>query len=369
MHNVGIITFHCADDYGAMLQAYGLKEFLRKKGVEADIVRYEPPFMTGRYWWIPYIPIGGLKETICYGYKRWKGNLRIKEDFFRRRRKMKRFREEYLFDGKKGKQYFKIQMVGLRYRYYIVGSDQIWNPEITYKLREVYFGDFRSRGVKKVVAYAASLGGAELAAKYDVRFSALLQHVDAVSVREESAVSYVKQFYKGDVVSVLDPAFLLQDRDWKKIERIPKEEEYIFVYMTEQNQRLIDYVKKLAEKKKKLIIRVRGGRELCGENVVTNRVADPADFLGYIHKADYVVTNSFHATAFSIIYRKRFMVFGHSSTGERISNILLLCGLENRILCENENTDIDDNIDWKIVRKHLEENVKLSENFLLKHIV
>lgn len=61
---VGILTFHCSDNYGAMLQAYGLKQYLCSHDIKTDIVPYEPPYMTGRHWWIPYIPIGKVLSLI-----------------------------------------------------------------------------------------------------------------------------------------------------------------------------------------------------------------------------------------------------------------------------------------------------------------
>lgn len=72
MNDVGILTFHCSDNYGAMLQAYGLKEYLKQQNVKAEIVRYEPPYMTGRHWWIPYVPLGNVFSTLWYGWHKWK---------------------------------------------------------------------------------------------------------------------------------------------------------------------------------------------------------------------------------------------------------------------------------------------------------
>ena len=78
------LTFHCSDNYGAMLQAYGLKEGLRKKGIKAEIIRYEPPFMTGRHWWIPYIPSGGISGMLIQGGYRWRANLRLGKAFLKK---------------------------------------------------------------------------------------------------------------------------------------------------------------------------------------------------------------------------------------------------------------------------------------------
>ena len=82
MCNIGILTFHCADNFGAMLQAYGLKQYLVSKKMDVEIVRYEPPFMTGRHWWIPYIPEGGLFGIIRHGWHGWRRNLKLGKTFF-----------------------------------------------------------------------------------------------------------------------------------------------------------------------------------------------------------------------------------------------------------------------------------------------
>lgn len=367
MTEVGILTFHCADDYGAMLQAYGLKEYLRKRGIRAEIVRYEPPFMTGRYWWLPYIPRKNFRDALNDEWYFWIRNLKMKHYFFERKIRMNEFRKEYLLRKGQSKLFFRSQLKKLPYQYYIVGSDQIWNPDITFGLRGVYFGVFKNRNKKKVISYAASLGGSSLASEYDHEFSLLVNCVDVVSVREAAAIPYIKRFYKKDVSAVLDPVFLLKKEMWVSIEKLPDKVGYIFVYITENNDELIRYVKKLAKEKDLLIIKM-GGADINGENVFADYVAGPAEFLGYIHKADYVVTNSFHGIAFSILYQKQFVAFQHSSVGERIRNILVLHELENRIYQAEETIDIDGRIRWDRVRRCTEKNVKLAEIFLEKQL-
>lgn len=369
--STGILTFHCADNYGAMLQAYGLKEYLNKKGIDAVLVRYEPPFMTGRHWWVPYIPKGDPIGIIRRGWNGWRRNLGLGGLFFERRRNMRQFRRKYLIRKGQKKIFFASQFKNLPYQYYIVGSDQIWNPEITLGLRKVYFGNFVSKSERKVIAYAASLGGASLAAKYDEEFSELIKTVDHISVRESAAVPYIRQFYKKEIFTVPDPVFLLHKEEWQKIEKLPDKKRYIFVYMTENNDVLLEYVKKLAEREKLMILKMKGGQNLSGENVVTDYIAGPAEFLGYIHRADYVVTNSFHGVAFSIIFQKAFTVFPHSSVGTRISNILMICGLENRLYsADGEPNSVcllqNQAVDWKSVERRIEKKVELAERYLLE---
>lgn len=367
---VGILTFHCADNYGAMLQAYGLKRYLCGKGIQADIVRYEPPFMTGRHWWIPYIPIGKVSKWIRFARSGWASHRRMGEDFFRLRDHMRSFRRNYLLRRGQRKIFFQGQLKSLPYRYYIVGSDQIWNPDITCGLRNVYFGAFESNRKERVIAYAASLGGSALNEQYSQEFSELLKNIDAVSVREEAAVPYVKQYYKGDVTAVLDPVFFLGKEEWEAVERLPDKEGYILVHMTEREQKIIDYVKALSKEKGLPVIELRtntGGA--AEEEFQVDYTAGPSEFLGYIHKADYVVTNSFHMTAFSIIFEKRFQIFLHSSLGARIRNILKIHNLEDRLYQEGIQTDIEAPIDWNKVKKRTEENIKLSEAFLMENLL
>lgn len=281
---------------------------------------------------------------------------------------MKRFREEYLTQKSQRKIFFSKQFKSLLYQSYIVGSDQIWNPDITCGLRKIYFGVFPNQNKKKVIAYAASLGGAFLSEEYDKQFSELISFLDAVSVREKAAISYIERFYDGKVQAVLDPVFLLNRRKWKSIEKVPDLIRYIFVYMTEKNDDLIRYVRELSMKKKMLIVTLKNEEDIVGENIYIDDAAGPAEFLGYIHKADYVVTNSFHGTAFSIIYQKRFMVFQHSSVGERISNILKIHELENRIYQKNIDTEIDRAIEWDRVEQRTETNMEISRRFLMEQL-
>lgn len=371
--DIGIITFHCSNNFGAMLQAYGLKTFLRKNGKKAEIVRYEPVFMTGRHWWIPYSPIRGLKGRLWGIFNMWDGlasHLWNREEFSRKLKNMNYFRFKYLVDKKQRKLYSCGGLKGLKYRCYVVGSDQIWNPDITCGLRRAYFGAFSNPRKKKVISYAASFGSSGLSGRDDGKFAKLIRHVDAVSVREESAIPYVTRICGREVTAVLDPVFFLKKESWQRIERIPKyaeKERYILVYVTEPNRTMSEYAKKLSAETGLSVIEVHAQRPGIDMGFEVDRTAGPSEFLGYIHKAEYVVSNSFHAAAFSIIYEKQFLAFVHSNLGARIRNILQIHGLEDR-LCVEEAGDIYARIDWESVRQKTKENIRASGGFLLKNL-
>lgn len=365
---VGILTFHRSDNFGVILQAYGLKHFLRERGVRAEIVRYAPFFMTGRHRWVPYRPAAGLGELVrsaAGALAQFFRRLLHWREFAARRSSMDRFRREYLIDVRQPKIRFSPGLRRLPYRTYLVGSEQIWNPDITCGLRRVYFGDFQSKRKKRVIAYAASLGGASLRPQYDRKFARLLRNVDTVSLSEADAVPYVKRLYRGEVAVVSAPVFLLDKTAWQEVERLPPRLGYILVYATESNPDMAAYIHELSLNTGLRVVEL--GEERSGVHGAVDACAGPAEFLGYIHGATYVVTNSLHGTAFSIIYQKRFLTFAHSRVNDRIVNVLRLHGLEDRLY--RTGGDIDAPVDWDAVRQRTALEVRKSEAFLLESIL
>ena len=368
---IGILTFHCSDNFGAMLQAYALKTYLCSVGMPADVIRYDPPYMTRRHWFIPYM-VGIWKKGIMLGMGMTLGGLRahLKSGklFLKKRANMRCFRERYLIDKNHPRLLYDRGLKKLPYQYYVVGSDQIWNPEITFGLREAYFGAFENRNKKRVVSYAASFGGAALAEEYDKEFSRLIRYVDAVSVREEEAIPYVRKFCEGDITAVLDPVFFLEKKLWQKLEKLPEEKGYIFVYLTERNEGLVDYVKKLSRERNLSVIEVGVGSFTSEAGFMVDHTAGPSEFLGYIHRADYVVSNSFHAIALSIIFHKKFLAFSHSNRGARLRNILQIHGLEDRLCQTGQEAEIDAFVDWDEVKRRTEEKTRVAGDFLKNSI-
>ena len=365
---IGILTFYCSNNYGAMLQAYGLKNFVKKINPDVKIVPYAPFYLVGRHWFIPYYPFKSKRKRIIWTFTEIKHNLQMKGDFIRQKNNMERFREQYLVEDRR--RIRSIKGLGtLDFDIYIIGSDQIWNPDITFGLRKAYFGAFSNSRKYKVISYAASLGGNKLTQKYDGEMRYLLRFIDAISIREESAVTYIKNLTEKDVLVAIDPVFLLSADKWESIEIKPKISHYILIYDTERNKELNKFVKNLSKEKKLKVVEVKLRKSHDDPDFFIDAVAGPAEFLGYIHYAQYVVTNSFHATAFSIIFHKPFLVFGHSNYNARLENVLAQCGLDKRIISDNWKNDIDEVIDWEMVDQKKEKMVQASKEFLRKNIL
>lgn len=365
--DVGILTFHCADNVGALLQAYGLKRYLRDQGAQAEIIPYEPPFLTGRLGPFPYVPPKMMLRNFWYVKKVLNG-LR---QFYARSvpegagKSMAQFQKEYLLEGNKKKIRSFWGLSRADCRVLLVGSDQIWNPEITYGLRRAYFGGFWNKRIQKTVAYAASMGREELPPKYEKRFARLLSHVDAVSLREAGALPYVRRQGR-EARAVLDPVFLPGAEVWETIEKRPKRQGFILVYQVQDHPKLREFAEELSREKGLPVVQLQayGNYENGFE---TDRTAGPSEFLGYLHQADYVVTNSFHGVAFSIIYEKRFAAFLHNQYGARIRNVLKTFGLEDRLF--QEGMDIDAPIPWDRAAADGRESIRASKAFLEREVL
>ena len=362
----GILTFHCADNYGAMLQAYGLKKALQDRGIPVDIIAYQPPYMTGRHWLIPYLPNESIKRMLSAAYRGLRRNGKYWRQFHERRRNMKRFRREYLKPQGLPK-LFAWQLKYARYSTYVLGSDQIWNPDLTFRLRKPYFGNIHKHG-DYAIAYAASFGMERLKPEYDAEFTELLRGLQAVSMREKSAIPYVQEHFDKEVLSVCDPVFLPDRESWKEIMVVPEKTGYVLIYATENITALYSYAKKLAQDKGLELVELT--TEVRKEGVHCVTTAGPGEFLGYIYHADYVVSNSFHGLAFCTIFHKRFVAYLHSSRGARIVDMLKALGLENRINSDDASFafPIDSEIDWRDCDRQQENLASVGKAFLGKYV-
>lgn len=366
---IGILTFSHSDNYGAMLQAYGLKSYICSLNNQTFIIPYAPSYLVGRHWLIPYIPQADKWKQVKSAYKSTIYNLSTIIDFHRQRKRMKAFRNKYLTNNAKSIKRAKT-LNHLKIDYLIVGSDQIWNPDITLGLRKEFFGVFSPKISCKVIAYAASIGNDVLPESYREEIKKLLENVDIISIRERSSIPYISSLTSKQITDVMDPIFLLSVDQWKLIESIPCQYPYILVYVTESNQELNNFIQELSKEKNLPIIQIKRNKAVSlSPSFKWNACTGPSDFLGYIHYAQYVVTNSFHATAFSILFHKQFLIFNHSSSNARLKDLLFNCNLENRIFDKSlATTQIDNPIDWNQTEQKKEKAIRYSKEFLQRSL-
>lgn len=366
---IGLLTFYWADDCGAMLQALALKYVLEKSGGQTEVIPYAPLRLVGRYWWCPLLaaarPEGGLRYR--FNWPAWRRNVKLGWKFWARRYAMHAFRRRYLSAEKPVRTVKKLCASGCDR--IVVGSDQVWNPAITVGLDDAYIGNFERKKECRLIAYAASMGSSALPEADRAAFArSVSRNFFAISTREPSAVPFLERLLHREVTDLADPVLLLRREDWKRLARLPREEDYILLHWTEYNQDMARYAAALARQLRKKLVQtsfpvwrgMEGTVRCCAGG-------GPAEFLGYIQKAACVVTNSFHATAFSVLFEKDFVVFGHSAYQARLAGLLDRTGLSGHMWNSewpSDPTGIWRAADWSAVREHLETERGRGEQFL-----
>lgn len=353
----GVLTFHKTTNYGAVLQVYALMRTIENlKDIDCEIIDYRCEAVEQRYKILrKYGTIkDAVKALMCAV-----PNSRLKRKFSTFLRKYCNLSapivpKELL---EKSNDYDAI----------IVGSDQIWNPKLTGN-DENYFLPFHTSCKK--IAYAASFGSFDDEKQIRYYFEKDISDFTAISLREMDVVKYLDHTEIYDIQQVLDPTFLMNRNEWKKIfikDRLVKEK-YILVYKMMDAEGLFDFARKLGKEKGLSIIYLTHSakRERGMKNIFT---ASPEEFLNYLYYAEVVVTSSFHGTALSINLNKEFYYAldrKNLTANRRIESLVTLLSLQNRnILCqENGKT----NINWIAINQKLDEQRGRSKEFLRKAI-
>ena len=360
---VGILTFHGANNYGAVLQAYALVERLKENGIDAQIVDYRSKvfdkyktFRTHLYKKAPYL----------LGVDLFKFPAKNK-----RNRHFDSFRKRFLPVSQEA--YFsESDLSGLtdQYDFFICGSDQIWNQELTKGSDPVYFLDFVTDPLKKI-AYAPSVALNRLTEFQIAKIACYLSGFSALSIREQEAIDILQPYCEKSIMKACDPVFLPDIRCYDRICSDKFEGgNYVFLYIVgnaARFQNVISYAAKTAKKEGlDLYYLIDGDKTFChikGKNVFG---CSPEDFLSLIKNAGFIISNSFHATAFSILFSKQFVTFLKQGTGSRMSDLLSEFHLQDRILGSDNRTDpFDTQIDYSQLQQTLRAFRKNSDDYLL----
>ncbi len=360
----GILTFHDADNYGAVLQAYALTEWLKLNGVDAEIVDYRSSvfdkykvFRTNKYRTAPYLL--GVDILKCVGKSK-------------RSRNFKAFRERFLpVSAEMYSTPRDFEGIINKYDYFICGSDQIWNPLITKSIDPVYFLYFIDDPQKKI-AYAPSVALDRLTEFQLETMAGYMSSFGALSMREQGSIDLLQPYCEKEIVRVCDPVFLPDRSCYNRIcSPQSGKENFIFLYVVGRAAKfnnVITYAEKKAKEKNLTLYYLIDGdksfRHIQGKNVFG---CEPGEFLSLVKNATYIVSNSFHATAFSIIFMKQFITFLKDSTGSRMVNLLRSFHLEDRIFHDSEKGDIlACEIDYRDMDDKLQSYRKGSADYLLR---
>lgn len=339
---IDIITFHFVSNCGGVLQCFATQKFLEKHGYEVSIIDYRPEYHVIRYkaFKNPFI-------YIKYYSKQFQGRSLPKKvllairafgrciylDLNASERNVTKLFEGFI---KKNfnltQKYVSIEQLKRNppvADVYITGSDQLWNPDLLNgDFDPAYFLKFGPMDIPRI-SYAVS-SGRELSTQEISKLKALSDALTAISMREYSA--QIAKVIERDIHVCIDPTLLLDAEDYYSIEsKITESEPYIFVYGFENTSGLHDALEIAKGKYQCHIINGSPHRIKLDDPVQKLRDYGPDRFLSLIKNAECVVTNSFHGTAFAIIYKKDFITISHSTRGGRMTNLLYNLGLSSRL--------------------------------------
>jgi len=360
MKNIGIITFHYANNYGAFLQAYSLERAIISFGEDNNvkIIDYKNKNISNEYKIISLNKIVYEKFRIKYILKR----LINIENIIVRNYKFYISRKKLDIDRKKKYENYDI---------IFAGSDQIWNPEILKGFDPYYFLDIQNYYGKKAT-YAASFGIDLLSEKQKVQVKELIEKINYISVREKDGIFTLQELTNKKLIECIDPVFLLSKEQWIDILRNnfkeQYENDYILVYYMGKNSNIMQDAYELSKKTNLKIVKIAYEKNIKREPQVSIKLTlNPFEFIKLFYNAKYVLTNSFHGTAFSIIFQKDFCSYKIDKKGNRIFDLLRNLNLKDRYVSK-ANGIFTDIINWKeteILQKAL---VKNSINYLVNVI-
>lgn len=374
---IGVLTQPLQDNYGGLLQAYALKETLKNLGHEVVIIDRRVP---KRNQW--RIIASDIKQII----KRTKLRSLSSAQVNIISKNTNAFREKYipetsgLITSNKGMK--TLNHSG--FDAFIVGSDQCWRPLYSPEITN-YFLDFakRNRNVKRI-SYAASFGTPnwEFSKQQTRSCKKLLKQFDTVSVREKSGVGLVKKHLgRNDAVHVLDPTMLLTANHYQEIaekEGFNNSIGSLKVYVLDKTEEKTEFINLLESRLKLRRFEIMPQKRLKDggvkkRNIEEYQFPNPAMWINGFDSAEFVITDSFHGTLFSILFNIPFITIGNNKRGmARFVSMLEMFGLSERLVIDVQKTDIDQiinaKIDWNPINKIIDAERVRSIDFLSKSL-
>lgn len=362
---VGVLTFHYAHNYGAMLQAYALVSKLNSLGFEAEVIDYRLPCIYENHEKLSF-------SRLFDKYKRNDSSLisllkAIKNYYRNRNRDVKWDRFEKFLNVflPKSRRVFKQDLSGLNYNAFICGSDQIWNPIFTDGVNPIYYLQNLSKSSIRI-AYAASNGQDKIEELNLERSINYINSLNAISVREKGLKDFLTSKINKPVEHVLDPIFLLEKEDWETVLELPNEKDYILVYSFHEDDLFYESLKLVEAQFKMPIIKLCYEKDKnISSHIKQIDNCGPREFLGYFRNASFVITNTFHGTAFSVLFEKQFRVVPPKRFRGRIDSVLSEIKLSGQVIEDISQANLEKTINYNEVLPLLGNWRALSIQFLL----
>lgn len=364
---IGIITLPLHTNYGGILQAYALQTVLERMGHNVCLIEERRRPLSLPLW----------KAPLSYGKRILKNILGHPCPIFYESKVNRETPVVRQNTDKFINRYIKRRIVDSfsdlnesDFDAIVAGSDQIWRPKYFPHIEHAFLDFAKDWNIRRI-AYAASLGTDEW--EYNFKQTSecgrLLRMFDAVSVREDSGVDLCKRYFGVNAQHVLDPTMLLAKEDYIKLfeaANTPKSNGNLLCYILDETEEKTSLIKSITAEKRLIPFNVKSISDDIN-SPLSDRIQPPLEqWLRGFYDAEFVITDSFHACVFSIIFNKPFIAIGNMNRGlSRFKSLLTMFGLETGII-----TSVTDNvssscIDWNRVNKILNDKILVSINFLI----
>lgn len=371
---IKVITCHDVYNFGASLQAFALMHFLQKQGHDVEIIDYKPDYLDFPYKFSLFVhpdsPVRKYTDRstllrVLYALKRYLWYL----PSLKRKESFDGFTSRFLALTRQYRNYNELMTDVPAADIYITGSDQVWNSVTMINGKDpAFYLQFAPAG-KKRISYAASFGATSVSNESRKELQTYLSSLDAISVRETSGLDILHEFNL-EGTQVCDPVFLLSEEEWRSVcDKSASEEPYVLIYnLTAVNEQLVRDAKYVAGKLGLRLYSVSPMKIKGADRNFTD--VGPVDFVRLIFNSAYVFTNSFHATAFSIIARRQFCTYDYHSrsNSSRMYSILNLLGMLERMNVTEIDEALAAPVDYDAKDAMIDELCSNGKSWLLKNL-
>lgn len=351
---IATLTYHNVLNYGAVIQTYALQRFVNDnfENIDIEVLDYKSEFV-----------------TYSYSYKRLLKNFKTLPLHLvllsLKKKKFNRFIKNYIRVSSQSFVKSNVASSVKLYDGFIVGSDQVWNFNLSGKDTS-YLLDFVNSNKLKI-SYAASLGSKKLESESLTTFIKHLNSLNYISVRESTGSNFLAQNLNKSIYQHVDPALLLTAEEWKKISKLSKrDKKYILVYMIKYSEELLKAAVRLSEDKQIKVYFIGSPKKVRGVKYIINPSVER--FINLFENAEYIMTNSFHGTVFSILFHKKFLVHMTYTDGRNRRMIDLLENLKmtKHIFSIETIDEIESEDDWDFIDDKIRESREKALEYLEK---
>ncbi|MDP3441901.1 MAG: polysaccharide pyruvyl transferase family protein [Ignavibacteria bacterium] len=332
---IAIVTLHGYENYGNKLQNFALTRVILNLDIDVKSIDIDLIGSNGR----EDSKQTSLVETkngisaimtilrlIKRRFLRSKHSIFAKQLMNQRRLNLLSFSRDYLNEQTYDLHFDKLASIDSEYDFFVVGSDQVWNPTAVANKEYKYFLTFASDSKK--ISYAASFGVASLQEQDKKKYIPLLNSFEHISVREKAGQRIIHDLLNIEVPILVDPTLLLSKSDWLSIiipdENKPTKNFLLTYFLSEVNASTNRYISHFAKIHKLIIVRLN---DIHDKNRFT---LGPNQFLDYFNSASIIFTDSFHGSVFSILFERPFVVFNRGNMNSRIETLLSIFHFEDR---------------------------------------